>query len=137
MATEAAVYDALKYHVKVDQHGTRRYYNSAGRLHRTDGPAIVWGVVAGGEWDINGVLHREDGPAIEWAAGSEWYINGLLHREDGPAAVYSDGNEWWLNGVRHRIDGPAVMRHDGTCRWFLDGFEYTERGYYKKLKQLK
>ena len=115
MTNEADVYDALKYRIEVGQHGTRRYYNSAGRLHRTDGPAIVWGVVAGGEW----------------------YINGVLHREDGPAAVYSDGNEWWLNGVRHRIDGPAVMRHDGTCRWFLDGFEYTERGYYKKLKQLK
>ena len=27
MTTEAAVYDALKYHVKVDQNGTRRYYN--------------------------------------------------------------------------------------------------------------
>ena len=81
MTTEAAVYDALKYHVKVDQNGTRRYYNSAGRLHRTDGPAVEH---ANGtkEWWINGQLHRIDGPAVEYAdGGKEWWINGTEYTE--------------------------------------------------------
>jgi hypothetical protein len=79
MTTEAAVYDALKYYVKVDQNGTRRYYNSAGRLHRTDGPAV------------------------EHANGTkEWCQNGLRHRLDGPAIEYANGyQEWWLNGKRY------------------------------------
>ena len=36
------LYSALKYRIEVDQHGTRRYYNAAGRLHRVDGPAVEW-----------------------------------------------------------------------------------------------
>ena len=52
--SEQAVFDALKYHIVVDCHGNRFYYNNAGRLHRTDGPAIER---FGGhrEWWINGV----------------------------------------------------------------------------------
>ena len=40
--SEQAVFDALKYHIEVDCHGNRFYYNSADLLHRTDGPAIEW-----------------------------------------------------------------------------------------------
>ena len=39
MPTKEEVFEALKYHVEVDGFGTRRYYNSAGQLHREDGPA--------------------------------------------------------------------------------------------------
>ena len=39
---EQAVFDALKYRIVVDARGTRRYYNSADQLHRTDGPANEW-----------------------------------------------------------------------------------------------
>lgn len=43
MSTDAELYSALKYRVVVNPDtGTRRYYNDAGRLHRTDGPAIVY-----------------------------------------------------------------------------------------------
>ena len=38
--SEQAVFDALKYRTEVDRHGTRRYYNGAGVLHRNGGPAI-------------------------------------------------------------------------------------------------
>ena len=70
------LYSALKYRVEVDQHGTRRYYNAAGRLHRTDGPAIEW---------YDGDL--------------EWFHNGKRHRTDGPAIVRVDGTlAWWING---------------------------------------
>ena len=71
------VFDALKYRVEVDAHGTRRYYNSARQLHRENGPAVV----------------RSNGTKI-------WLRNGKLHREDGPAIENSSGlGEWWLNGV--------------------------------------
>ena len=68
---EQAVFDALQY-------GTRRYYNKAGHLHRTNGPAV------------------------EWADGDKfWYQNDQLHRTDGPAVVGSNGHKaWYINGVR-------------------------------------
>ena len=37
---EQAVFDALKYRVEITRGGTRRYYNNAGHLHRTEGPAV-------------------------------------------------------------------------------------------------
>ena len=74
--SEQAVFDTLKYRVEVGACGTRRYFNNAYELHRTDGPAV------------------------EWAGGTKsWYQNGQLHRTDGPAIVYSDGTkEWYING---------------------------------------
>ena len=51
--SEQEVFGALKYHIEVDCHGNRFYYNGADLLHRTDGPAIEW---ADGtkEWWLNG-----------------------------------------------------------------------------------
>ena len=74
--SEQAVFDALKYRIEVNKFRTRRYYNSAGELH------------------------RDDGPAVEYADGTKcWYHNGLRHRTDGPAIEWAHGiNEWWLNG---------------------------------------
>ena len=107
MTTLAEVFDALKYRIDVDRHGTRRYYNDAGRLHREDGPAIVYPT-----------------------RGKEWYQNGLRHRLDGPAIVWGNGGkEWWQNGKRHRIGGPAVIRSDGSNEWWLNGIYYTKHGY--------
>ena len=79
MTTDAALFEALKYRVTVDRLGTRRYYNSEGKLH------------------------REDGPAVEYPSGTVmWCQNGVLHRTDGPAVEYADGNkEWWINGVEY------------------------------------
>ena len=51
--SEQEVFEALKYRIEVNEWGTRRYFNSAGELHRGDGPAIEWS---------NGVRF--------------WYING-------------------------------------------------------------
>ena len=97
--SEQAVFDSLKYRIETDASGTRRYYNSAGQLHRLDGPAVIW---ADGTkfWHQNGRRHRTDGPAAIWANGTkEWYQNGQLHRNDGPAIEYSDGvKTWYING---------------------------------------
>ena len=75
--SEQAVFDALKYRIEVDCHGSRFYYNSADQLHRENGPAVEY---AGGtkEWCQNSQRHRIDGPAIEFASGHKhWYINGV------------------------------------------------------------
>ena len=113
VTAEADVYTALKYHVVVDENGTRRYYNVAGRLHRLDGPAV------------------------EYASGSKaWYQNGKRHREDGPAGEYAGGKEWFQNGVLHREDGPAIEYANGYQEWWLNGNTYIESEYYAKLKAL-
>ena len=39
--SEQAVFDALKYRIVVNDSGSRLYLNSAGEVHRTDGPAIT------------------------------------------------------------------------------------------------
>ena len=77
--SEQAVFDALKYRIEDDGFGTRRYYNTAGQLHRTNGPAIEY---ANGTkyWCQNSLIHRTDGPAIEWVftngyINKEWYID--------------------------------------------------------------
>ena len=74
--SEQAVFEALKYRVEVDENDTRWYYNNAGQLHRTDGPAI------------------------EYPNGAKfWVQNGMLHRTNGPAVVYTNNElQWWIHG---------------------------------------
>ena len=65
-----------------DSGGTTYWYNSAGELHRTDGPAVEY---ADGSkaWYVDGKRHRTDGPAIELADGSkEWYVDGRRLTEE-------------------------------------------------------
>ena len=77
MLCEQAVFDALRYRVEVDEDGTRRYYNSAGELHRDDGSAVVYADETR-QWYQNDKLHRTDGPAVVGSNGQKfWYINGV------------------------------------------------------------
>ena len=74
--SEQEVFDALKYRVVVDEHGIRKYYNSAGKLHRANGPAAICADDTK-LWYQNGLRHRIDGPAIVTPGGYKaWYING-------------------------------------------------------------
>ena len=41
MTTLVELYEALSLRIVVDDFGTRRYYNAAGKLHRDAGPAVV------------------------------------------------------------------------------------------------
>ena len=53
------------------------------------------------QWrDANNRLHREDGPALIYADGStEWYYDGLRHCLTGPACFYSYGYKaFWIFG---------------------------------------
>jgi hypothetical protein len=94
------IMDILKYDIKTDEYGTRRYFQH-GELHRDDGPAIEF---ADGEkhYYQHGERHRDDGPAIEDADGNKFYYqHGELHRDDGPAITWADGDKsWWLNDVK-------------------------------------
>ena len=114
MLTEQAVFDALRYHIRVDQYGTRKYFNNAGQLH------------------------REGGAAVEQANGDKfWYQNSLIHRTDGPAVEWSDGGKlWYQNGLPHRTDGPAVERSDGSMEWFINGEELTEAEFNQRVKNV-
>ena len=79
MTTEAELYNALKYRVEVDEYGNRRYYNSAGYLHRDEGPAVI----------------TRSGTKM-------WFQNGWLHRIGKPAVVYPNGNGYWyLHGEEY------------------------------------
>lgn len=112
--SEVAVFDALKYRIEVDGLGTRRYFNNAGELHRTGGPAIEW---------YNGDI--------------EWFQNGQRHRIDGVAIEWGDGTKsWWQNGRLHRTDGPAIEYSDGYKRWFIYDVEMTEDEFNQAIKLL-
>lgn len=75
------------------------------------------------EYFVFGRLHRTDGPAVIYANGNEsWYYWGKLHREGGPAVIGSNGEErWYRHGQFHRTDGPAYIDSDGKAYWFVEG----------------
>lgn len=79
------------------------------------------------KWFMNGKLHRTDGPAIIYVDGEQaWYINGKRHRTDGPAVVGALGQQYWfMNGKIHRIDGPSVIYADGEKSWYFNGHRIT------------
>lgn len=81
-----------------------------------------------GWFNENHKLHREDGPAVIYTDDScEWWICGKRHREDGAAIIRSSGHkEWWMNGQRHRDDGPARQLADGSKEWWINGVKLTQ-----------
>ena len=54
-------------------------------------------------WDSAGRRHREDGPAVEYFNGNKyWFRHGKRHRLYGPAELTADGSEfWWLDGKEY------------------------------------
>ena len=53
--------------------GTVRFYDSKGRWHRLDGPAVEY-ASGSASWYVNGKAHRLVGPANTWV--EDWCING-------------------------------------------------------------
>ncbi len=95
----------------------KRYYLH-GKLHREDGPAVIWYyevysvlVVEHEIYYQHGERHRVDGPAAIWyhphghVLREEYYHYGEKHRTKEPAAIYyrPDGSVmseyYYLNGV--------------------------------------
>lgn len=88
----------FNYSYKEKSDSNRWYLND--KLHRDDGPAVVWTFDGMECWYKHGKKHRDDGPAEVWHGKHKmWYKDGLIHREDGPAIEYADGTkDWYLNG---------------------------------------
>ncbi len=113
-----------------------RDYNSikyylVGRLHREDGPAILYD-----DGDFNylrlGRLHREDGYACFINGNKLYYIKGHLHREDGPAIIYYNGSkQYYVNGDLHREDGPAIINKYGHSQYYIHGVKYSRFEFIK------
>jgi hypothetical protein len=100
----------MKDYNEIDSHGTKRWRNEKGQLHRLDGPAVV--------------INRN----------YEWWINGQRHRIDGPAVEYANGHkEWLIHGKLHRLDGPAYESADGTKFWWVDDEHYSENDFPKAV----
>lgn len=57
--------------------GTTRWHDDRDRLHRDDGPAVIYpyGVE---KWFRHGKMHREDGPALLGTRHpGVWYLNNI------------------------------------------------------------
>ena len=107
--------------------GDRVVFFLNGRIHREDGPAIVW-TSGSRAWYKKGLKHRLDGPAVDSSSGRKiWFYEGLYHRLDGPAIIDRYRQFWYQKGVLHRLDGPAVEYKSGPNKWYLNGIEYTEQ----------
>jgi hypothetical protein len=104
----------ITYKVKVDDEGTKRWYNEKDELHRLDGPAI------------------------EYSDGDKyWCQNGKYHRLDGPALDHIDGYKaWWVNGQLHRLDGPAVEYASGAKEWYIEDVYHTEEEFKAKIDKM-
>jgi len=121
----------ITYKVKVDDEGTKRWYNEKDKFHRLDGPAIEY---SDGDkmWCQNGKYHRLDGPALDHIDGYKaWWVNGKLHRLDGPAIEYASGaKEWYIEDVYHtetefKTKIEAMNRPCKGKKVTVDGVEYT------------
>ena len=42
---------------------------------------------------------------------------------------------WYRNGKYHREDGPAVELANGDKYWYIEGMEYTEKEFNKKMNK--
>lgn len=128
---------SVEYHTHPDYSCYDKHWVVNGKLHRTDGPAIVrkdCNQQITREWYQNGTHHRAYGPSIinVYSNGSSdmfYYKDQELHREGGPAIIrYSSrtlSTTWYAKGKQHRIDGPAHLNQhaDGTYNlcWYNNG----------------
>jgi hypothetical protein len=134
---------AIKYN-----NGSAMYYRR-GKLHRRDGPALIYTGRCGAKstivktilkymhavpdtvelYFIDGKLHREDGPAVIINNNTYiYYILGCRHREDGPAYIAEDVKKYYIGGELHRGDGPAVMYQDGSYEYYYGNKLHREGG---------
>jgi len=98
----------------VDENGDKCWYLNGTQIrHRVGAPAFQ-GKSAVAYYD-HGKLHRTDGPALVSKDGIQyWYKDGLLHREGIPAIIAPDGeNACFLNGRLTSFDGhPGISMLD-------------------------
>lgn len=73
--------------------------------------------------NTHGKLHRLDGPAVIFMDGRQyWYESGYWHRENGPAEIHRS-IMWAKHGILHRLNGLAVidMKQPGISYAVING----------------
>jgi hypothetical protein len=98
---------------------TKLVWTSEGRLHRTNGPAVLIRFPSG-------------------AGEAEWWVDGTIHREDGPALLrWGRGfveKEWWVDGTCARVEREARVENDAEvcelCDMFSTSHEELSNGPY-------
>lgn len=100
------------HHVKITS--KKIQWSRHGKLHRIDGPALIY---------VYGKFHQVDYNIHSyWWGVHWWYRDGIIHRNGGPAVLYLHGGQrWYRDGKLHRDDGPAEVLDGGTQRWYKDG----------------
>jgi len=94
-------------------------------------------------WTSEGRLHHTNGPAVlilfpNGAGEAEWWVDGTIHREDGPALLrWGRGfveKEWWVDGTCERVEREARMENDAEvcelCDIFSTSHEELSNGSY-------
>lgn len=120
---------------------TKYYFKD--RLHREDGPAVIFFDKEEGkwikEWWINGNKLKEEKELPVYKVVNEnnrtiYYKDGKFHREDGPAVIYKNDHHkdyhelWYKDGKLHRENGPAVVYPNEVQKWYKDGKLHREDG---------
>lgn len=92
---------------------------SLGGLHCLNGPAVI-DQFSNQFYFQYGKLHREDGPAVLWNTTNSnpirydvtYYIqHNLFHRNNSePAVVTKDCWEFYQHGIMHNYFGPALIK---------------------------
>lgn len=123
--------------VITDKHGTARYMNEFGQLHRNnDLPAVIEynGALS---YYQHGLKHRDgDKPAYVSSSQQGYYQHGVLHRDgDKPALIHLIDNkivaqEHYRHGARHRDcdKGPALMWDSGSYQYYEHDVLHNDKG---------
>lgn len=139
MNTPKVPEDHSSFVVLVDKHGTTRYLNEFGHLHRDgDLPALICNA-GQKEWYKNGLRHRDNGPAVISTTQESYYKYGSRHRDDNLPATTNytllkngdkkiESEEYFVEGLRHRDDGPAIQWSSGSYQYYKHGRLHNENG---------
>jgi len=89
-------------------------------------------------WFKNGKLHRENGPAIIWEYGEKmWCQNGKLHRPDGPAIIKEGGEKKYFIFGKHLTEEQFKIFQFLWKNTFLERTNESMEIFFKLAKTKK
>jgi len=126
------------------EYSNRTEYTLNGKLHNTDGPALIWKVDTNDYCNSypkppqlyfeNGILHRIGGPAIEGYSSKIYYHPSF-------SMVSFDGRQvYYKNGKRHNENGPAVILTSfkgGEHFYFYEGQNFDASTYFMLMEAIR
>jgi hypothetical protein len=82
LGDEQDIFDELKYDITITESGSKIYRNKEGKLHRDEGPAIIY-KDSTQMWYQNDMLHREDGPSMICPGGQvNYFLNDICYEKE-------------------------------------------------------